>query len=395
MTTYTLTTLGPVISATGISVPTYQQIYQSLQASFQSIYGSTAYIDPSSQDGQMLAIVAQAISDCNQAMVALYNAYSPTTAQGTGLSSIVKLNALARQTGTYSTAPLTIGGQANTTINNGLVTDANGYQWALPSSVTIPNSGTITVTGTCTTIGAITAAIGTITTIANPTLGWQTVTNGSVATPGSPIEVDGTLRQRQASSTAGPSTTIIAGIIASVAAVPGVVAYVGHENPSGSTDGYGVPAHTIWIVAEGGSASAIALAIANKKPPGIQTYGSQTQVVIDSQGVPATINFDYFTQESITVDITIQHLTGYVSTTGTAIITAIVSFINSLGGGQTVYPGQVQGAAALTGTTVANTFAITSLTMAIGAGAQSTSPITINFNQIATCATGNVALTVT
>ncbi len=392
MTTYPLQTLGPTISANGISIPAYSDIYASLQASFQAIYGSTAVISPSSQDGQMLAIFAQAIYDCNLAMVALYNAYSPATAAGTPLSSAVKINALARQAGTYSTAPLTITGQANQTIPAGIAQDLNGYQWALPANTVIPNTGTITVTATCTTIGAIAAAPNTITTIANPTLGWQSVTNATAATVGSNVENDGALRMRQAASTAGPSTTLIASILASVAAVPGVVAYAGHENPGSSTDGYGTPAHSIWIVVEGGSATAVATAIANRKPPGIQTQGAQQVTVIDSAGVPTVINFDYFTQEPITVVVTIQPLANYAAATGTQIINAIVSFINSLGGGQTVYPGQVQAAASLVGQTVSSTFAITALTMAIGAGSQSTSPIVLTFNQIATCSASNVTL---
>jgi uncharacterized phage protein gp47/JayE len=392
VTTYPLQTLGPTISANGISIPAYSDIYASLQASFQAIYGSTAVISPSSQDGQMLAIFAQAIYDCNLAMVALYNAYSPATAAGTPLSSAVKINALARQAGTYSTAPLTITGQANQTIPAGIAQDLNGYQWALPANTVIPNTGTITVTATCTTIGAIAAAPNTITTIANPTLGWQSVTNATAATVGSNVENDGALRMRQAASTAGPSTTLIASILASVAAVPGVVAYAGHENPGSSTDGYGTPAHSIWIVVEGGSATAVATAIANRKPPGIQTQGAQQVTVIDSAGVPTVINFDYFTQEPITVVVTIQPLANYAAATGTQIINAIVSFINSLGGGQTVYPGQVQAAASLVGQTVSSTFAITALTMAIGAGSQSTSPIVLTFNQIATCSASNVTL---
>ena len=59
-------------------------------------YGSDAVLTPDSQDGQLLAVFAQAIYDNGQALIAIYNSFSPATAQGAGLSSLVKINGLAR-----------------------------------------------------------------------------------------------------------------------------------------------------------------------------------------------------------------------------------------------------------------------------------------------------------
>ena len=63
MTTYPLPTLACTIDATGISSPAYSDIFASLQASFQALYGSDSYIDDDSEDGQMLAIFAQLEAD--------------------------------------------------------------------------------------------------------------------------------------------------------------------------------------------------------------------------------------------------------------------------------------------------------------------------------------------
>ena len=172
MTTYPLPTLAATITSTGISAPSYADIYQSLQASFQAIYGSDSYIDPDSQDGQMLAIFAQAMNDANNATIAAYNSFSPTTAQGTGLSSNVKINGLKRLVPSNSTVNVTIVGVAGTTITNGIVGDTAGNQWALPASVVVPGGGSIVVTATCTAPGAINAAPATVTSIVTPTQGW-------------------------------------------------------------------------------------------------------------------------------------------------------------------------------------------------------------------------------
>ena len=67
MPTYPLSTLAPTVNAAGISVPSYNDILQSLIAIFQSIYGSDIYVAQDSQDGQWLAALSRAIHDSNQA----------------------------------------------------------------------------------------------------------------------------------------------------------------------------------------------------------------------------------------------------------------------------------------------------------------------------------------
>jgi len=73
--------LAAQITPTGITAPTYAEILALLQASFQAIYGSDAYIASDSQDGQLIALFASAINDANQAAIAAYNNQSPNSAQ--------------------------------------------------------------------------------------------------------------------------------------------------------------------------------------------------------------------------------------------------------------------------------------------------------------------------
>ena len=82
MTDYPLSTLAASVTATGISAPPLEDILGSLQASYRSIYGSDAYLEPDSQDGQWIAILATAFNDCNNVAIAVYNAFSPSSAQG-------------------------------------------------------------------------------------------------------------------------------------------------------------------------------------------------------------------------------------------------------------------------------------------------------------------------
>ena len=75
------------ITDTGITAPTFAEIYSYLVGQYQGIFGADIYITPDSQDGQFLAIIAAAINDSNAAAIAIYNSFSPATAQGQALSS--------------------------------------------------------------------------------------------------------------------------------------------------------------------------------------------------------------------------------------------------------------------------------------------------------------------
>lgn len=385
------------ITPTGIVVPDYATVLAYIQGVFQAIYGADVVVTPNTQDEQFLAILAQLISDNNQLAAAVYNSFFPTFAQGTGLSSLVKINGISRNVPTNSQCVVTLTGVAGTQIINGLVGDNQnlGTQWALPSLVTIPLSGTISVTATATVPGATPAGNNTLTVILTPTLGWQTVTNGTNApSVGSPTESDAALRARQAQSTGLPAQTPTEAIYANVANVPGVSDLILYNNDTGSPDGNGVPAHSICLVVEGGDALAVATAIFEKKAPGTGTYGSTTETVYDQNGVPDTIHFYELAFTSIWVTITIVPGTGYTSVVGNAIVAAVLAVINSLPIGGDVSFADVLAAATLIGQPGYGTFTVTVAACFIGTAPSpgSQADIAITFNHQASIVTADVVL---
>lgn len=408
MTTLPLATLACTIDGFGIQAPQYVDVLGSLQVLYRSIFGSDAYLDPDSQDGQWLAIIAQAITDCNMQTIATYNAFSPSFALGAGLSSVVKINGITRLVATSSSVTVTVFGQPGTQIVNGIVGDNQQLrtQWALPSLVVIPVGGQIDQIATCTRPGSFTALAGTLTAILTPTAGWQTVTNVADAAPGAPVESDGALRQRQTISTSLPAQSTLDGIIATVANLSGVQEVRAYENTTNQTDINGVPGHSIALVVNGGDVTAICNAIALKKPPGTGTYGTTSQVVVDPLGVPSLINFFTMQTTQVYVAITVQALNGYSSLVGTNIVKALIYYINSLAIGEPVYfnrlfaPANLTGDAAVLATGLsqaqldlqAATFNITSLFISITPTPVTTNNIIIPFNAAAS-ATNNVILT--
>ncbi|MET3654100.1 baseplate J/gp47 family protein [Dyella japonica] len=390
-----ITTTAPIISSTGISAPSYADVLAYLQSQFQSIYGADIYLDPDSQDGQFLGIVASAINDANAVAIQIYQSMSPATSQGAALSNNVKLNGIARAVSSFSTVDVLITGQAGVTITNGIVQDSNGNQWALPPSVVIPAAGQITVTATSSVIGAIDAPAGSVTVIKTPTLGWQSVTNPSDATPGEPVESDADLRYRQTVSTAIPSLTVLDGIVGSVASITGVDRLRAYENDTNATDSNGIPSHSISMVIDGGDATAIANAIATKKTPGAGTYGTTSVSVTDIYGRPITIRFFRPTAQPITVAISLKALAGYSTTIGQAVQQAVSDYVNGvdIGGGSS---GTVEWADAITAANSvpnSNTFKLTALTLT-GPGGAGVPDVPLAFNQVSTCTPSAVTLTV-
>ena len=322
--------VAPTISSTGITSPTFSSILAYLTAQYQSIFGADVYLGNDSQDGQLLAIFAQALSDCCSAVVADYNSFSPLTAQGNGLSTVVKINGLRRLVATPSVDVLTVVGVAGTVINNGLAIDTNGNVWELPSTVTIPSGGSINVTATFATPGAISASASTITGIKTPVFGWQTVTNPTAATPGNPVETDAALRFRQSRSVSLPSVTVFDGIVAALANLPGVTRAGGVENNTNGTSSGGVPARSSAFVVEGGVQASILQEIGLKLPPGAMTYGGTSGTYTSPAGSTRTIYYTAPTESTISVALTIKQLTGWSTAIEPVIATNIVNYLNLL-----------------------------------------------------------------
>jgi uncharacterized phage protein gp47/JayE len=346
-----ITSPSAIIDENGVSTPQFSEILDWTKDRFRSIYGSDFNLDNDQIDGQWLGVLSLMLHDSNQSVVAVYNQFSPQSAVGVGLSQVVKVNGLRRLVSSQSTIAITVIGVAGTTVSGGIVSDILNRQWIL-EDFTIPDTGSIVVTGTCQTDGAIALAAFSVLTIVTAVPGWQTATTSAAATPGAPVETDSALRQRQAISTAQPALTPLEAIVATVANLSGVQRVKAYQNDTLVTDGFGIPAHSISLVIRGGDAIEIATAIANKKTPGTGTYGSTTEIIVDDNGIPNTIKFQYEVDISIYLLIELKALTGYLSTTGDALESSLVYYINQQPAGVSLYHNRLWSAANLTGSFV-------------------------------------------
>jgi len=384
-------TLLAAIDEFGIAAPDYQTVLTSLTGAYRGIYGTDAYLEPDSQDGALLAVFALALHDTSSLAIAVYQAFSPATAQGGGLSSVVKINGLKRQVPAFSTCDVVLTGQVGTVVADGIVIDPAGGRWIVYGLVVIDQSGAVTARATFENPGAMAAPPGSLAVIGSPTRGWQSVTNPGSATLGSPVESDATLRQRQAVSTSLPSRSVLEGIEGAILALPGVLRAKAYENDTGAVDSRGIPGHTVSMVVDGGDPQAVANTIGAKKAPGVGTYGTTALTVVDVYQIPRTVQFFRPVIVPITVAISLQALPGYVAPNGVAVSAAVAAWINALPIAAPVRLSRLY--VPVDG--VSSTFNVTGLTLARTGGTLAAADVVLAFNEAASCTPAAVVLTVT
>ncbi|EPL8665832.1 baseplate J/gp47 family protein [Klebsiella pneumoniae] len=389
--------LSATVTAEGISAPDYQTVLDTITGYFQQIYGSDAYLEPDSKDGQLVALVALAIHDANNTAISVYRSFSPATALGDALTSNVKINGITRRAATNSTVDLLLTGTVGTTITNGSVRDTNGVVWNLPATVVIGSDGTVVATATCANSGAVAAVAGSVNGINTPTRGWASVTNPLAATVGVAAETDAELRVRQSQSVALASLTPFDAVDSAIANVEGVTRHKLFENDTETTDANGLPEHSISAVVEGGDATEIANTIRSVKGQGVSTYGTTAVVVTDKYGNPYTIRFSRPVDVPVYVSITLKALTGYTSDIGDEMKAAVASYINSLAIGDGVLLSRVYSPANLGVVSGGNARYYDIMELLIGRSAESVAAanVTVVYDEAVSCSVENIEITVT
>lgn len=308
-----------LLDASGLTVSTTAEIVLALTLAFQSIYGSQINVGPNSPDGQLIAILAQAIQDNLQLLVQVYNSFGIDSAFGTTLDQRVGISGIIRNQGTYTTcfvavtatAALTIPGQDVLDANPGAsvftVADQAGNQFQLVTTHVFIGAGSASLQFVSVVIGQIETTPNTIQTIVTVTPGISGVNNPSTSSDveGLPEETDPQLKIRQANSYFLQAQAPADAIRAAILNIPAADAYVA-ENDTASDD-LGVPAHGMWVIVNPGGATnqQIGTAIYKKKNPGSALVGAQSYAVLRPQGNTFTAQWDLALTETLWITATL------------------------------------------------------------------------------------------
>jgi hypothetical protein len=308
--------LGP----TGLTVQSRAELITYFTDQFKNIYGVDINLNADSPDGQLMNIIVQQILDVQDLLVQIYNQFDPDLAIGMVLDQRVAINGIQRQAGTHTvtnvtlviTQAVTLYGADQNTQPIYTVEDNIGTKWELLETQLISGAGTYAYAFQAQQAGAISSTPNTITVPVTVVLGVQAINNPTTYTTlGVNEESDAALKIRRQLSTAISSQGYLAGLIAALENITGMDSVFVYENVTGSTDGDGIPSHSIWVIVSGTALPAsIANAIYAKRNAGCGMKGTEVITIIQPDGSNFNIKWDNVTPEDLFIKFTATSLDG-------------------------------------------------------------------------------------
>lgn len=284
----------PGLSSSGFLALRLAEVLAELRIRWRAEFGANTDLSADSPDGQIVGILAEREAALWEQLTLLYASAGLDSATGAALDEHAALAAITRLAASSSTVTLTAAGTPATVLAAGrrVVLDDSGTIWEL-AGATIGGGGTVDVLATAVETGPLPALSGSDWTIQTPVTGWTGVTNALDADVGRSAESDEALRQRVRSNfvAAGAPSDGIRGAIARLADVDEVIVA---QNVTSAVDAEGRPPHSFEAIVRGGDDDAIAQAIWNTKPHGIEAYsesgdsGTATTVLGGTEVVPFT-----------------------------------------------------------------------------------------------------------
>lgn len=309
------------LTATGYTPRTLADIVEALTESLRSTISEKIDLSERSVLGNITQIFAAHLVQVEELAAAAYDAFDVEAADDDRVVALGILIGVPRRGPTKGLvdATLNLGASFAGAAAGGLVAhvvDEPANRWVNRDAVPSGADASADVVFEAETAGAAgVAPSGTLTIIAGPVTGWNSITNAADATPGTDIEAIEALRLRmQLAVAAGGSRTRNA-IRAKLVQLDGVLSAEVFENTTSSVDADGIPPHAIRAVVWDGSTPAadddeIAQVLWDTKAEGILSDGGESGTAQDEVLGPVTVNFERATEDTIAVAVNIKSADG-------------------------------------------------------------------------------------
>lgn len=189
---------------------------------------------------------------------------------------------------------------------------------------------------TAETAGPVQAPSGSLSVIETPVSGWNSIMNPLDAVVGADLETDAELRIRRSKTVSQSGASTTEAIRANLLNTADVRAALVFENRDSIPDIDGRPAHSFECVVQGGLDADISQVIFDDKPAGIQTDGTTTVPITDSQGFVVPIKFSRPTQVPIYLELDVSTTSAFPADGVTEIKSAVIAYGLTLGLGDDV-----------------------------------------------------------
>ena len=323
-------------------LPSEQAILAGVQTDIDVAFGGG--VNPSLQtpQGQLAMSETALVGQKNNEIAYIANQVNPAMASGIWQDAIGYIYFMTRIPGAGTVVEATCTGAVGTVIPAGAVAqDTSGYLYSAVSSQTIPSGGSITVEFQNQTQGPIACNIGALSIIYTAVAGWDTVSNPTAGVLGNNVESRAAFEARRQLSVAANAVNSVQSIWGSVASIPDVIDVFVVDNPSNVTVDYGstnypLAANSLCVSVAGGTASAIATAIWNKKPPGCSYDGNTSYTVYDNNyasPVPYVVTWLTPTSTPVYFAVELKNNVGLPSNITTLVQNAIIASFSGEDGG--------------------------------------------------------------
>ena len=385
-------------------LPAELDILSGVQEDINTAFGGG--VNPSLQtpQGQLAQSETALIGQKNNEIAYIANQVNPAFASGIWQDAIGYIYFITRIPGAGTVVQATCTGAVGTVIPAGAIAqDTSGYLYSSLAAATIPASGFVTIEFQNETQGPIACNIGALSNIYTAIAGWDTITNTTAGALGNYVESRAAFEARRSASVAGNAVNSLQSIYGAVASLANVIGVLVVDNPSNSTVNYGstsypLAPHSVCVSVAGGTSSAIAQAIWNKKPPGCNYNGNTSVTVYDNNySTPVPYTVTYLTPTSVPVyfNVNIKNSSLLPANITTLVQNAVIQTFNGLDGSG---PAVSIGSTSYSGRYYANINAISPsvnvIEVYLGTSASPTTlSITMGIDQLPTLTASNILVT--
>lgn len=309
------------LTSTGFQTPSTDELLTDIESAERAAIDPALDVSSDQPLGQLNGIMAQKLSDCWNALGAVYGAVDPNAAEGTQLDNICALTGTTRPGAKSTVVTETLVFNAATTLSAGAKMSVAGHAdqvFALQTTVVVASAGSATGTFVALTPGPIDVQPGTLTNIVTPIAGWVSGTNPALGTLGNNAFTDTQLRILRQEEIAAAGSCNADATTGQLLKVAGILSATVYENAtdvaqfvtsSGGTALVRVAHSFEAVIWDGPSPAAdngdIAACLWKNKPTGISTDGFTSATTTDAGGTTQTLNFTRATGKRMYVDITI------------------------------------------------------------------------------------------
>ena len=343
----------PVFGANGFTIPPEPAILEGVQQDYQTAFGGSlnfttqagSATNPAPQ-AQLATAEAAILGDVYADFQYLTTQMDPAYSTGRWQDGIARIYFITRNPAQPTVLQVTCIGAQGTPIPGGVggatIQDESQNIYTCTNGGTISSSGTLTLPFAANVPGPLAVPATDGISIYQAIPGWDSVTVSS-GVVGNATETPAAFETRRQQSVAANSQGMVASVLGNVLSVPNVIDGYAIENPtdapvvSGSGNAaYTLAANSLYVAATGGTAVAIAAAIAVKKAPGCSYNGNTSaswqdpNPVYSGNGPTYTITWETPPSLPILFSVTFQSSPTGPATAASQVQTAL---LNAFAGG--------------------------------------------------------------